>query len=121
MAAPSALAKFEEIVAASKGKQIVMFLDYDGTLSPIVDDPDAAFMSETPQLHEPANRPVTRNFGAQLLKNAQEKAKNPAARPALQRVHIKPVPPPPEHVIEISSDTDVTKSEADSVNSVRKY
>jgi trehalose 6-phosphate phosphatase len=24
-----------------------MFLDYDGTLSPIVDDPDAAFMSET--------------------------------------------------------------------------
>ncbi|KAI5016662.1 hypothetical protein ZWY2020_006513 [Hordeum vulgare] len=84
-----------------------MFLDYDGTLSPIVDDPDAAFMRETmrmavrsmakhfptaivsgrcrdkPQLHEPANRPVTRNFGAQLLKNAQEKAKNPAARPAL--------------------------------------
>ncbi|KAE8768290.1 Trehalose-phosphate phosphatase [Hordeum vulgare] len=209
---PSALAKFEEIVAASKGKQIVMFLDYDGTLSPIVDDPDAAFMSETvgfvrmvctkpernmdmsftfhnsnimnrillsfrcggggvptmgkqkaamagkpnpkntrhalgdignieannqrapwatsptsstssrkPQLHEPANRPVMRNFGAQLLKNAQEKAKNPAARPALQRAHIKPVPPPPEHVIEISSDTDVTKSEADSVNSVRKY
>jgi trehalose 6-phosphate phosphatase len=44
---PSALGKFEEIVAASKGKQIVMFLDYDGTLSPIVDDPDAAFMSET--------------------------------------------------------------------------
>ena len=23
-----------------------MFLDYDGTLSPIVDDPDCAFMSE---------------------------------------------------------------------------
>ncbi|GER49600.1 haloacid dehalogenase-like hydrolase superfamily protein [Striga asiatica] len=29
------------------GKQIVMFLDYDGTLSPIVDDPDQAFMSES--------------------------------------------------------------------------
>uniref|UniRef100_A0A453FR18 Uncharacterized protein n=1 Tax=Aegilops tauschii subsp. strangulata TaxID=200361 RepID=A0A453FR18_AEGTS len=28
-----------------------------------------------PQPHEPVNRPVTRNFGAQLLKNAQEKAK----------------------------------------------
>lgn len=28
------------------GKKIVMFLDYDGTLSPIVDDPDQAFMSE---------------------------------------------------------------------------
>ncbi|KAH7571783.1 hypothetical protein JRO89_XS04G0140500 [Xanthoceras sorbifolium] len=36
---------FEQITDASKGKQIVMFLDYDGTLSPIVDDPDQAFMS----------------------------------------------------------------------------
>ncbi|KAG8493952.1 hypothetical protein CXB51_011256 [Gossypium anomalum] len=41
---PSALSMFEQIVAASKGKQIVMFLDYDGTLSPIVEDPDQAFM-----------------------------------------------------------------------------
>jgi trehalose-6-phosphatase len=37
---------FEQIIDASKGKQIVMFLDYDGTLSPIVDDPDKAFMSK---------------------------------------------------------------------------
>lgn len=37
---------FEQIIEASKGKQIVMFLDYDGTLSPIVDDPDRAFMSK---------------------------------------------------------------------------
>ncbi|XP_062098569.1 probable trehalose-phosphate phosphatase D isoform X1 [Humulus lupulus] len=43
---PSALAMFEEITNASKGKQIVMFLDYDGTLSPIVEDPDRAFMSD---------------------------------------------------------------------------
>ncbi|KAG6657538.1 probable trehalose-phosphate phosphatase H isoform X1 [Carya illinoinensis] len=43
---PSALDKFEQIIDASKGKQIVMFLDYDGTLSPIVDDPDRAFMSD---------------------------------------------------------------------------
>lgn len=42
---PSALTMFEEIVKGSKGKQIVMFLDYDGTLSPIVDDPDRAFIS----------------------------------------------------------------------------
>ncbi|TXG60655.1 hypothetical protein EZV62_015228 [Acer yangbiense] len=42
---PSALDMFEQIIEASKGKQIVMFLDYDGTLSPIVDDPDQAFMS----------------------------------------------------------------------------
>ncbi|XP_076918843.1 putative trehalose-phosphate phosphatase H [Bidens hawaiensis] len=44
---PSALNMFEEITNASKGKQIVMFLDYDGTLSPIVDDPDRAYMSDT--------------------------------------------------------------------------
>ncbi|CAK9186442.1 unnamed protein product [Ilex paraguariensis] len=43
---PSALSMFVEIMNASKGKQIVMFLDYDGTLSPIVEDPDRAFMSK---------------------------------------------------------------------------
>ncbi|URE13675.1 glycosyl hydrolase [Musa troglodytarum] len=43
---PSALTMFEHIMSASKGKQIVMFLDYDGTLSPIVNDPDSAFMSD---------------------------------------------------------------------------
>ncbi|XP_057489826.1 probable trehalose-phosphate phosphatase D isoform X1 [Actinidia eriantha] len=42
---PSALGMFEQIISASKGKQIVMFLDYDGTLSPIVEDPDRAFMT----------------------------------------------------------------------------
>jgi len=44
---PSALDMFEQIMDASRGKQIVMFLDYDGTLSPIVDDPDRAFMSDS--------------------------------------------------------------------------
>lgn len=43
---PSALHNFDELMAASKGKQIVMFLDYDGTLSPIVEDPDRAYMSD---------------------------------------------------------------------------
>ncbi|XP_020249667.1 probable trehalose-phosphate phosphatase 6 [Asparagus officinalis] len=44
---PSALASFEEIMELSKGKQIALFLDYDGTLSPIVQDPDRAFMSDS--------------------------------------------------------------------------
>ncbi|KAI6687734.1 hypothetical protein NL676_024562 [Syzygium grande] len=44
---PSALSKFEEITRASLGRKIVMFLDYDGTLTPIVEDPDRAFMSPT--------------------------------------------------------------------------
>ncbi|KAI5355528.1 Hypothetical predicted protein [Prunus dulcis] len=42
---PSAMSMFGEITNYSKGKQIVLFLDYDGTLSPIVEDPDRAFMS----------------------------------------------------------------------------
>ncbi|KAK6116126.1 hypothetical protein DH2020_008395 [Rehmannia glutinosa] len=42
---PSALDMFDEIMKASIGKQIVVFLDYDGTLSPIVEDPDRAFMT----------------------------------------------------------------------------
>ncbi|KAH9294809.1 hypothetical protein KI387_038397, partial [Taxus chinensis] len=44
---PSALTMFDQMMNVSKGKQIVVFLDYDGTLSPIVDDPDKAYMSET--------------------------------------------------------------------------
>ncbi|XP_073140997.1 probable trehalose-phosphate phosphatase D isoform X2 [Henckelia pumila] len=43
---PSALSMFEEMMNISKGKQIVVFLDYDGTLSPIVEDPDRAFMTD---------------------------------------------------------------------------
>ncbi|CAA2967062.1 probable trehalose-phosphate phosphatase F isoform X1 [Olea europaea var. sylvestris] len=42
---PSALNSFQLIMDRAKNRKIVMFLDYDGTLSPIVDDPDRAFMS----------------------------------------------------------------------------
>lgn len=34
------------MMTAAMGKQIVVFLDYDGTLAPIVDDPERAFMSD---------------------------------------------------------------------------
>lgn len=46
MSHPSALSMFDEITKASTGKQVVIFLDYDGTLSPIVDDPERAFMTD---------------------------------------------------------------------------
>ena len=43
---PSALKSFDKISKNAKNKKIAVFLDYDGTLSPIVDDPDRAFMSD---------------------------------------------------------------------------
>ncbi|KAL5719001.1 trehalose-phosphatase [Ranunculus cassubicifolius] len=44
---PSAIRMFDQMMAVAKGKRIVVFLDYDGTLSPIVEDPNLAFMSDT--------------------------------------------------------------------------
>ncbi|KAH7683874.1 HAD-superfamily hydrolase subfamily IIB protein [Dioscorea alata] len=61
---PSALEVFDEIISKSKGKQIVMFLDYDGTLSPIVDDPDRAFMSDAMRA---AVRNVARYFPTAIV------------------------------------------------------
>jgi len=40
------LSSFEQITHYAKGKRLALFLDYDGTLSPIVDNPDSAFMSD---------------------------------------------------------------------------
>ncbi|KAJ4843431.1 hypothetical protein Tsubulata_021599 [Turnera subulata] len=42
---PSALHSFDQMMKIAKGKKIAIFLDYDGTLSPIVNDPERAFMS----------------------------------------------------------------------------
>ncbi|XP_031118259.1 probable trehalose-phosphate phosphatase H isoform X1 [Ipomoea triloba] len=61
---PSALRMFDRIAEASKGKQIVMFLDYDGTLSPIVEDPDKAFM--TKEMRE-AVRDVAKHFPTAIV------------------------------------------------------
>ncbi|KAM0927100.1 hypothetical protein ACQ4PT_003205 [Festuca glaucescens] len=61
---PSALGKFEQIAAASKGKKIVMFLDYDGTLSPIVANPDAAYMSDAMRA---AVRDVAKHFPTAIV------------------------------------------------------
>jgi len=43
---PDALDAFDEIAAAVRQRQVMVFLDFDGTLSPIVDDPAAAVMPE---------------------------------------------------------------------------
>lgn len=43
---PSALSCFDRILKDNRQKQLILFLDYDGTLTPIVDDPEKAFLSE---------------------------------------------------------------------------
>ncbi|KAG9448310.1 hypothetical protein H6P81_014438 [Aristolochia fimbriata] len=43
---PSALKMFDQMMSGARKKRIAVFLDYDGTLSPIVDEPDRAFMSD---------------------------------------------------------------------------
>ncbi len=37
---------FEDLMVEAKAKQVVVFLDYDGTLSPIVEDLDRAYVSD---------------------------------------------------------------------------
>lgn len=43
---PSALQHFDEILSRLRGKQCLVFLDYDGTLTPIVDRPELAVLSQ---------------------------------------------------------------------------
>jgi trehalose 6-phosphate phosphatase len=43
---PSALERFGEITRLARGKRIAIFLDYDGTLTPIVETPDKAVLPE---------------------------------------------------------------------------
>lgn len=47
---PCILANFSDFNRQCAGKRIVVFLDYDGTLTPIVNDPDRAFLS--PEMRE---------------------------------------------------------------------
>lgn len=43
---PCILAQFDLFAQSVQGKRLAIFLDYDGTLTPIVKNPDEAFMSE---------------------------------------------------------------------------
>ncbi|XP_058111185.1 probable trehalose-phosphate phosphatase 2 [Magnolia sinica] len=42
---PSTLTSFEQIMKCAEGNSLALLMDYDGTLSPIIDDPDAAIRS----------------------------------------------------------------------------
>ncbi|KAM0871252.1 hypothetical protein ACQ4PT_039497 [Festuca glaucescens] len=80
---PSALGEFESLAAAASGKQIVMFLDYDGTLSPIVEDPDSAMMTD--EMRE-AVRSVSEHFPTAIVsgrgRDKGEQARSVLCQPA---------------------------------------
>lgn len=59
---PCVLTQFDRFAAAVAGKRLAVFLDYDGTLTPIVKNPEEAFMSE-------ATRAIVREL-AQLYPTA---------------------------------------------------
>ena len=44
---PSALDRLDKIIAPPRGKRFAVFLDYDGTLTPIVDHPEDAWLSDS--------------------------------------------------------------------------
>jgi Trehalose-phosphatase len=44
---PCILSAFDQFLSLASGKRVVVFLDYDGTLTPIVSNPDMAFMSDS--------------------------------------------------------------------------
>ncbi|TVU51331.1 hypothetical protein EJB05_02749 [Eragrostis curvula] len=70
----SALEEFEDIIELSCGRTFALFLDYDGTLSPIVRNADEAFMSE--EMRE-AVRSAAANFSTSIVTGrAREKVIN---------------------------------------------
>ena len=44
---PSALDRFDEMIVPARGNHVAVFLDYDGTLTPIVSQPEEAFLSDS--------------------------------------------------------------------------
>lgn len=50
MSHPSAIEHFEKFKRMAEGRKLAVFLDYDGTLTPIVSEPERAYMSDEMRL-----------------------------------------------------------------------
>ncbi|PPS16672.1 hypothetical protein GOBAR_AA03923 [Gossypium barbadense] len=74
---PSALSSFERITNFAKGKRIALFLDYDGTLSPIVDNPDFAFMSIDVRINGLTDLYYARSHGMDIMGPVRESSDDP--------------------------------------------
>jgi trehalose-phosphatase len=74
---PSALEALGEIAKQAKHKEITVFLDYDGTLTPIVDTPDKAILSDRMRqtVVELSNHCTVGVISGRDLKDVQDKVK----------------------------------------------
>ena len=72
---PSALDRLGEILAPARGTRVAVFLDYDGTLTAIVDHPEAAVLSDSMRqtLRELASRMPVAVLSGRDLKNVRER------------------------------------------------
>jgi trehalose-phosphatase len=72
---PSALDGIGEIVRDAKEKRVVIFLDYDGTLTPIVETPDQAVLSDQMRhtLQELAGKSTVAVISGRDLRDVQER------------------------------------------------
>ncbi|MFS7967668.1 putative trehalose-phosphatase [Helianthus anomalus] len=101
---PSALTSIEQIVNNAKGKRIALFLDYDGTLSPIVDNPDHAFMSNAMRV---AVRNIAKCFPTAISGRSREKVRKFVGLKGLYYAgnHVMdimcPVQSPADHTTEV--------------------
>jgi trehalose 6-phosphate phosphatase len=71
----SALDRLDEILAPARGTRVAVFLDYDGTLTPIVDHPEAAVLSNSMRqtLRELAARVPVAILSGRDLDNVRER------------------------------------------------
>ena len=71
---PSALTDFHDIASVLKGRRPAVFLDYDGTLTPIVDTPAQAVLSEAMRetLRRLGDRCVTGVVSGRALEDVRE-------------------------------------------------
>lgn len=72
---PSALERIEEIFRLAEGKRVAVFLDYDGTLTPIVERPDPAILSDSVRdaVKSLANRCTVAVISGRGLRNVRER------------------------------------------------
>mmetsp|Transcript_29655 Transcript_29655/g.65637 ORF Transcript_29655/g.65637 Transcript_29655/m.65637 type:complete len:452 (-) Transcript_29655:763-2118(-) len=101
---PCILTHFDEFTASLKGKRLAVFLDYDGTLTPIVANPDDAILS--PQMRDVV-RKIAQHFPTAIISGrGREKVEG--------FVQLRELYYAGSHGMDIAGPTDINGGSADS-------